>query len=344
MNAPWKDLIRPKRLEHDADTLTSTYGKFYAAPLERGFGITLGNSLRRILLSSLQGAAITGVQIEGVDHEFSTIFGVVEDVTDVVLNLKEVRLSVDGDGPRHGKIDVRGPGRVTAGQIQVDHNVEILNPEAHIATLSEDGRLRMDLTVDVGRGYVPAERGAADEDRPIGYIPIDAIFSPIRRVNYTVTNARVGQRTDYNRLILEVWTDGSIRPEDAVAYAAKILQSQLAIFVNFEESEEPEPATVQVLTEFNEHLFRSVDELELSARSANCLKNDNIRYVGDLVQRTEEEMLRTKNFGRKSLAEIKAVLRSMGLSLGMRLENFPSGDQIERMKRERDQQGAADRV
>ena len=336
MNTPWKDLIRPRRLEHDPDTLTETYGKFYVQPLERGFGITLGNALRRVLLSSLQGAAITGVQIEGVDHEFSTVFGVVEDVTDIVLNLKEVRIKLSGEGPRHATADVQGPGRVTAGQLEVDHAVEVLNPEAHIATLAEDGRLQLDLTIDAGRGYVPAEQ-AADGTQPIGYIPIDAVYSPIRRVNYTVTNARVGQRTDYNRLVLEVWTDGSVRPEDAVAYAAKILQHQLDIFINFEDTDDPiDAVSSQVLTEFNENLFRSVDDLELSARSANCLKADDISYIGELVQRTEEEMLKTKNFGRKSLNEIKEVLKVMGLSLGMKLENFPSADQIERLKKERE--------
>ncbi|MGQ9508589.1 MAG: DNA-directed RNA polymerase subunit alpha [Thermodesulfobacteriota bacterium] len=321
----WKDLIRPKRLEVEKETLTPFYGKFIAEPLERGFGITIGNSLRRILLSSLQGAAITSVRIEGVLHEFSTIPGVREDVTEILLNIKEVRLKLHTEGPKLIRVKAEGPKELKAGDIITGDAVEILNPDHYLATLSRDAKLSMEMVVKMGRGYVPAERNK-DETQPIGTIPIDAIFSPIKKVNYTVTNARVGQITDYDRLTLEVWTDGSIYPEEAVAQAAKILKDQLSIFITFEEEEEEETSQTEEQSEaekFNENLFRSVDELELSVRSQNCLKHANIKLIGDLVQKTEQEILATKNFGRKSLNEIKEILASMGLSLGMKLENWP---------------------
>jgi DNA-directed RNA polymerase subunit alpha len=319
----WKDLIRPKRLEAEKETLTPFYGKFAAEPLERGFGITVGNSLRRILLSSLQGAAITSVKIDGVLHEFSTIPGVKEDATEILLNLKEVRLKLHTEGAKTIRIKADGPKEVKAGDIITGEAVEILNPDHHIATLSRDAKLSVEMVIKTGRGYVPAERNK-EENQPIGAMAIDSIFSPIKKVNYTVTNARVGQITDYDKLTLEVWTDGSIAPEEAVAHAAKILKEQLAIFITFEEEEEAEgtkePEDSQLL---NENLFRSVDELELSVRSANCLKHANIKYIGDLVQKTEAEILATKNFGRKSLNEIKEILTDMGLSLGMKIDNWP---------------------
>lgn len=328
MHRNWRDLIRPKALEVELDTLSPTYGKFSCEPLERGYGITLGNSLRRVLLSSLMGSGITSVRIDGALHEFTTVPDVVEDVTDIILNLKEVRLKYEGSRPVNARIDVRGPKNVTAGDIQAGPEVEILNPDHHIATVSEGGHLRMDLTINRGRGYVPAERNK-DPEQPIGTIPIDTIFSPVRKVKYDVTNARVGQVTDYNKLTLEVWTDGSVRPEDAVAYAAKILKEQLSIFINFEEKEEPREAEQATGAEaLNENLFRSVDELELTVRSQNCLQNANIRLIGELVQKTEAEMLKTKNFGRKSLKEIKEILQEMGLYLGMKIDNWPGREVI----------------
>jgi DNA-directed RNA polymerase subunit alpha len=319
----WRDLIKPRRLEVDAEALTQTYGKFVAEPLERGFGTTLGNSLRRVLLSSLQGAAITSVKIEGVDHEFTTVPEVTEDVTDIVLNLKEVLLRMHTNEQKTLRIEVEGPKEVKAGDIIADDQVEILNPGHHICTLSEGGKLRMEMTCRRGRGYVPAVNNKNVGD-PIGTIPIDALFSPIRKVNYQVTNARVGQVTDFDKLTLEVWTDGAVTPQDAVAYAAKIIKEQLTVFINFDETEEPVIAeSPKEEAKLNENLFRSVDELELSVRSANCLQQANIKTIGDLVQRTEAEMLKTKNFGRKSLKEIKEILAEMGLSLGMKLENWP---------------------
>jgi DNA-directed RNA polymerase subunit alpha len=319
----WKDLIRPKRLEAEKETLTPFYGKFAAEPLERGFGITVGNSLRRILLSSLQGAAITSVKIDGVLHEFSTIPGVKEDATEILLNLKEVRLKLHTEGAKTIRIKADGPKEVKAGDIITGEAVEILKPDHHIATLSRDAKLSMEMVIKTGRGYVPAERNK-EENQPIGAMAIDSIFSPIKKVNYTVTNARVGQITDYDKLTLEVWTDGSIAPEEAVAHAAKILKEQLAIFITFEEEEEAEGSKEpEDNQELNENLFRSVDELELSVRSANCLKHANIKYIGDLVQKTEAEILATKNFGRKSLNEIKEILTDMGLSLGMKIDNWP---------------------
>jgi DNA-directed RNA polymerase subunit alpha len=331
MHKNWRELMKPKKVDIDTGSHTDFYGKFVCEPLERGFGITIGNSLRRILLSSLQGTAITNVRIEGVAHEFSTVPGVVEDVTDIILNLKEVRLRSHAEGPKTLRIESEGEGEVKASDIIADATVEIMNPDHHIATLSKDGRLKMEMVAKTGRGYVPADRNK-EEDQPIGVIPIDAIFSPVRKVNYTVGYARVGQKTDYDKLTLEVWTDGSVKPDDAMAYAAKILKDQVSIFINFEE--EPEPAEGEDRGEeeaLNENLYRSVDELELSVRSANCLKNANIRYIGDLVQRSEAEMLKTKNFGRKSLNEIKSILAEMNLHLGMKLEGFspPRAEQVE---------------
>ncbi len=324
MHKNWRELISPKRLELDPKTASRFFGKFACEPLERGFGVTIGNALRRTLLSSLRGAAITSVKMEGVLHEFSTIPGVREDVTDIILNLKEVRLRLHGDEPKMIQLDKAGGGTVTADDFTCPPEVEVLNPEQHIASLSKDGRLRMEMQVKSGKGYLPAERNV-EEDAAIGVIPMDAIFSPIRKVNYVVSQARVGQITDYDKLTMEIWTDGSVMPEDALAYAAKILKEQMAIFINFDEEPEVEPRE-EVVEEpkLNDNLFRSVDELELSVRSANCLKNANIRIIGELVQKTEAEMLKTKNFGRKSLNEIKEILTEMGLSLGMKLENFPS--------------------
>jgi DNA-directed RNA polymerase subunit alpha len=319
----WRDLIKPKGLVVDPETLSNTYGKFVAEPLERGFGITLGNTLRRVLLSSLQGAAITSVKVEGVEHEFMTIPEVAEDVTDIILNLKEVLLQIHTNDAKTIRIEADGPREIKAGDIIADGQVEVLNPGHHVLTISDGGKVRMEMSARRGRGYVPAERNKAPGS-PIGTIPIDALFSPVRKVNYQVTNARVGQQTDFDKLTLEVWTDGSVAPADAVAFAAKIVKEQLSIFINFDEAEEAveevKPVEEQKL---NENLFRSVDELELSVRSANCLANANIKSIGDLVQKTEAEMLKTKNFGRKSLKEIKEILAEMGLSLGMKLENWP---------------------
>ncbi len=318
----WRDLIRPKKLEVDTATLTDTYGKFTCEPLERGYGITLGNSLRRVLLSSLQGSAITTVRIEGALHEFTTVPGVVEDVTDIILNVKTLLIRMDDATPRTLVIDKQGEGEVTAGDIQCPTGVSVLRPEQHVATISKGGRLRMEMTSAMGRGYFTADQNKAPEGMPIGVIPIDSLFSPIQKVNYRVTNARVGHRTDYDRLSIEVWTDGSVRPEDAVAFAAKILKEQLSIFINREEIEEAAAPQQSETDKLNEYLWRSVDELELSVRSANCLQNANIHYIGDLVRRTEAEMLKTKNFGRKSLKEIKEILAQMGLALGMKIDNW----------------------
>jgi len=321
----WKDLIRPKLLEVEKETLTPFYGKFSAEPFERGFGITIGNSLRRILLSSLQGAAITSVKIDGVLHEFSTIPGIKEDVTEIILNLKEVRLKLHTEGPKTIRVKAEGSKVLKAGDIITGDAVEVLNTDHYLATLSRDGKLSLEMVVKVGRGYVPAERNK-EENQPIGTIPMDAIFSPIKKVNYAVTNARVGQITDYDKLTLEVWTDGSLNPEEAIAHAAKILKDQLSIFITFEEEEEKEilhSEEEEQKEAFNENLLRSVDELELSVRSANCLKYANIKLIGDLVQKTEAEILDTKNFGRKSLNEIKEILAEMGLNLGMKLDNWP---------------------
>jgi DNA-directed RNA polymerase subunit alpha len=320
-------------LEVEKETLTPTYGRFAAEPFERGFGITIGNSLRRILLSSLQGGAITSLKVDGVLHEFSTIPGTKEDITEIILNLKEVRLKLHTEGPKTIRVKAEGPTVLKAGDILTGDAVEILNPDHYIATLSRDGKLSMEMVVKTGRGYVSAERNK-EEGQPIGTIPMDAIFSPIKKVNYTVTNARVGQITDYDKLILEVWTDGSLNPEEAVAHAAKILKDQLSIFITFEEEEEEisYPEDEEEKEAFNENLLRSVDELELSVRSANCLKHANIKLIGDLVQKTEAEILATKNFGRKSLNEIKEILTEMGLSLGMKLDNWPPKKSEEEME------------
>jgi len=335
----WRELIKPRRLEIDEETHTPYYGKFECEPLERGFGLTIGNALRRVLLSSLQGAAITSVRIDGVMHEFSTVNGVVEDVTSLILNLKQVHLRMYGEEAKEKEItlDVSGTGAVTAGRIETDGTVEILNPDQHIATLNEDARLRMQMTVKMGKGYVPAER---DEEvsLPVGTIPIDAIFTPIEKVNYRVVKTRVGQITDYDKLILEIWTNGSVSPEDALAYSAKILKEQLSVFINFEEEQDLAEEEIEEIREpENENLYRTVDELELSVRSANCLKNASITYIGELVQKSESEMLKTKNFGRKSLNEIKEILTDMGLQLGMRLPGWPSKEMLDRKRREQEQ-------
>jgi DNA-directed RNA polymerase subunit alpha len=319
----WRDLIKPKEVRIDPDSKTETYAKFDCEPLERGYGTTLGNALRRVLLSSLNGTAVTTVRVDGASHEFTSMPDVKEDVTDLILNIKGLLLKLHGHETRMISIDKRGPCYVTGADLITDPNVEVINKDHHVAAISEGGHLKVEMTVKSGRGYVPASRNK-DETLPVGTIPIDSLFSPIRKVNYNVTNARVGQQTDYDRLILEVWTDGSVDPVDAVAYSAKIMKEQVSIFINFDESLEPEWEEVEVEeVEFNENLLRPVDELELSVRSANCLQNANIRYIGDLVQKTEAEMLKTKNFGRKSLKEIKDLLVGMELSLGMKLENWP---------------------
>ncbi len=331
----WRDLIRPRGIHIEVESLTEFYGKFTAEPLERGYGITVGNSLRRILLSSLQGAAITALRIDGALHEFTTVSDVVEDVTEIVLNLKEVVLKAAMAKTYTVRIDKEGPGVVHGRDIQLVDGLQVLNPDHVIATLDKKGPLAMELTVNVGRGYVPAERNKTPA-MSIGTIPIDSLFSPVRKVNYTVTNARVGQQTDYDKLTLEVWTNGSVKPQDAVAYAAKILKEQLSIFINFEEAEEAQYAPSGAEEEpLNENLFRSVDELELSVRSANCLQNANIQLIGELVQRTEQDMLKTKNFGRKSLKEIKEILANMGLSLGMKIDSWPQ--MLERWKQQQQQ-------
>jgi DNA-directed RNA polymerase subunit alpha len=335
MQRNWRELIKPERLEVEEETHTIYYGRFECEPLERGFGITIGNSLRRILLSSLQGAAIFSVRIEGVLHEFSTIPGVAEDVTDIILNLKKICIKMHSEGVKTIRIDAQGEKIVTAGDIICDAGTEILNPEQKIATLSGNGKLRMEMDIKMGKGYVPAERNKSDED-PIGSIPLDAVFTPIRKVNYRVVNTRVGQITDYDKLIIEIWTNGSVRPEDALAYAAKIFKEQMSIFINFEEEQEPvreeRPQEEEVI---NENLYRTVDELELSVRSANCLKNANITYIGELVQKSEAEMLKTKNFGRKSLNEIKEILADMDLELGLKLRNWPNKEYLEKREREK---------
>ena len=317
----WRELIRPKNVPVDQDSLSDTYGKFVVEPLERGFGITLGNSLRRVLLSSLQGAAITAVKIDGALHEFTSVPDVVEDVTEMVLNFKEVVVRSHTARTQTVRIEKEGPGVVTAGDIQVSDQIEILNPDHKICALAKGGRFAADLTINVGHGYVPADRNKT-AGIPIGTIAIDSLFSPIRKVNYAVTNARVGQITDYDKLTLEVWTNGAVKPADAVAYAAKILKDQLTIFINFEEPDEIPIATADEPEPLNPNLFRSVDELELSVRSANCLQNAGIEHIWQLVEKSEGEMLKTKNFGRKSLKEIKEILADMGLSLGMQIDNW----------------------
>jgi len=318
----WKGFQRPKRLEFERETLTDRFGRFYAQPFERGFGTTVGNAMRRVLLSSIEGAAVTAVKIEGVLHEFSPIQGVVEDATDMILNLKQIPLKMHTDQPKTLVLRVTKPGEVRARDIEADGDVEILEPDAHIATVSEGGRLEMELRIRRGRGYVSADKNF-DEDLGIGWIPIDSVHSPVKRVNYVVEAARIGQTTDYDKLTLEVWTNGAVTSRDAVSLAAKLIRDHFTIFVGLDEAaDQPlegggDPASASV----NEHLDKSVEELELSVRSYNCLKNANIRTLRELVQKTEGEMLKTKNFGRKSLNEIKDILATMGLSLGMRLEH-----------------------
>ena len=316
----WKGFQKPKRLDFEAETLTPTYGKFYAQPFERGFGTTIGNALRRVLLSSIEGAAITAVKIDGVLHEFSSLPGVVEDVTDIILNLKQIPIKMHTTDEKILAIDVTRKGKVTASDLQGDSTIDILEAEAPVATLSENGKLQMEMRVSMGRGYVSADKNF-DEDMGIGYIPIDSVHSPVRRVNYHVEAARIGQATDYDRLVLEVWTNGTVSPADAVGLAATLLRDHLTIFVNAEVETALEGVGEGELPEnLAEYLNKSVDELELSVRSANCLKNAGIRTIRDLVQKSEKDMLETKNFGRKSLNEIRDILRPMGLSLGMELE------------------------
>jgi DNA-directed RNA polymerase subunit alpha len=318
----WRSLIRPEKLGVEVGADAQRSATIVAEPLERGFGMTLGNALRRVLLSSLQGAAVTGIRIDGVLHEFSSIQGVREDVTDLVLNVKQLAIRMQGEGPKRLALTAEGPGEVTAGQIQTTGDIEIANPDLVICTLDDGARLSMELTVGTGKGYVPASQNRP-EDAPIGLIPVDAIYSPVRRVAYRVEPTRVGQVTDYDKLVLSVETDGTVAPEDAVALAARILQDQLQPFINFDEPRERKVEEERDDLPFNRNLLRKVDELELSVRSANCLKNDNIVYIGDLVQKSEQEMLRTPNFGRKSLNEIKEVLTSMGLGLGMTVPGWP---------------------
>jgi DNA-directed RNA polymerase subunit alpha len=318
----WKNLTMPKQVQPDAGN-TSSYGKFVIEPLERGFGLTLGTSLRRVLLSSLQGAAVTAVRIDGVLHEFSTLPGVIEDVTEIILNLKQVRLKLHGDGPKKGMFEVRGKGEVRAGNLIVDPEVEVLNPDLHIATLNKDGDLRMEVEIDAGRSYVSADQHS-QTDRPIGVIPIDSMFSPVTKVNYNVETTRLGQRIDYDKLTLEVWTDASILPSDAVAVAAKILRDHFTLFIHFEEpiEEEVEEEVDEERTRVRRLLEKSVDELELSVRSSNCLRAAEIRSIGSLVQKSEPEMLKYRNFGRKSLKEIQDILSEMGLHFGMDISPY----------------------
>ena len=330
----WQELIKPNKIEFSSKKKTLT--TLVAEPLERGFGLTLGNALRRVLLSSLRGAAVTAVQIDGVLHEFSSIPGVREDVTDIILNIKEIAIKMEGDGPKRMVVRKQGPGAVTAGDIQTVGDVEILNPEHVICTLDEGAEIRMEFTVDTGKGYVPAERNRA-EDAPIGLIPVDSLYSPVKKVSYKVENTREGQVLDYDKLTMSIETDGSISGEDSVAFAARILQDQLGLFVNFDEPQKAQPEEQVTELAFNPALLKKVDELELSVRSANCLKNDNIVYIGDLIQKTEAEMLRTPNFGRKSLNEIKEVLAAMGLHLGMEVQDWPPENIEDLAKRYEDQ-------
>ncbi len=331
----WQELIKPKKLEFAHGDDPRRVATVFAEPLETGFGQTLGNSLRRVLLSSLQGAAITSIHVDGVLHEFSSIPGVREDLVDIVLNVKDIAVKMQGDGVKRLILKRRGPGVVTAGDIQTTGDIQILNPQLVICTLDEGADIRIEFTVMTGKGYVPAERNRA-EDSPIGLMPIDSLFSPVRKVSYRVENTREGQDLDKDKLTMTIETNGAISPEDALAYAARILQDQLAVFVTFEEPRREEAAHAIPELAFNPALLKKVDELELSVRSANCLKNDNITYIGDLIQKSEAEMLRTPNFGRKSLNEIKEVLTDMGLSLGMRLENLPARGELDRMWEEQE--------
>jgi DNA-directed RNA polymerase subunit alpha len=342
MQNDWRDLIKPKTVEFDEKEIGPAYGRFFVEPLERGYGITLGNALRRTLLSSLPGFAITAVRIKGVLHEFSTIPGVKEDVTDIVLNLKEVRLRLHEGDQLTAALKSKGEGVVTAADITGGPSLEVLTPGQHIATLDKGADLDMELVIKRGRGYVPGER-TEEEEEPIGTIRLDAIYAPIKKVNFVVTNARVGQRTDYDRLALEIWTDGSISPRDALTYAARVIRDQMSIFAGVEEEveapvmgERPEARPA-----FNEYLYRPVEGLPISVRAFNGLQNADIKYIGELVQRTEQDMLKIKNFGRKSLNEIKEVLTDMGLSLGMRLDNLPSRSELDRMWEEQERRESA---
>jgi len=322
----WEGFQKAKRLEVDNDTLTETFGRFYAQPFERGFATTVGNALRRVLLSSIEGAAITAVRVEGVLHEFSPIPGAMEDTTDLILNLKRVPFKVHTDEPKTLYLKTSAPGEVKAKDITPDADVEILDPEAYIATLAQGSTLSIEMRVKNGRGYQSADKNF-DEDLSIGWIPVDSVHSPVKKVNYFVENARVGQATDYEKLTIEVWTNGAVSPRDAVGLASKLMKDHLTIFINIEEEEEEEGTPVEISEQdremWSEKLSKSVDEMELSVRSYNCLKNANIRTIGELVQKSEAEMLKTKNFGRKSLNEIKEILAGMGLSLGMKLDNAP---------------------
>ena len=316
----WRGFQKPKRLATDTETLTDKYGRFYAQPFERGFGTTIGNALRRVLLSAIEGAAVTAVKIEGVLHEFQSIPGVVEDATDIILNLKQIPFKLNGDGPKAIYLKADQPGVITSGMVEADGDVEVLDKNVYIATVSEGGKLDMEMRLKRGRGYVSADKNF-DEDLGLGFIPIDSVHSPVRKVNYTVEAARLGQITDYDKLDIEIWTNGSIAPADALGLAAKLLKDHMTIFINFEEELEAESNREEKPLIKNENLNRSVEELELSVRSYNCLKNANIQTIGELVQKTEAEMLKTKNFGRKSLNEIKEILGTMGLSLGMMIDD-----------------------
>ena len=321
----WKNLIKPRGFDLDKASLTTTYGKFTIRPLERGYGLTLGNAIRRVLLSSMMGSAVSAVKFEGVLHEFTTIPDVLEDVTNIILNLKQVRFQQEDAEPKRLKINKQGPGLVSANDIELVSGIKVINPEQLIATLGKSASFKAEMMVTFNRGYIEADE--QNQNLPVGFIPIDSIHSPIRRVNYTVTNARVGQKTDYDSLILQVWTDGSLTPEEAVPLGYKILKEQIQVFMNFNENIEPiEKQTKKSIPPINKNLFRPVEDLELSVRSANCLKNARIRYIGDLVTKTEQEMLKTKNFGRKSLNEIKDIIQQMGLSLGMTVEGWPPKD------------------
>lgn len=328
----WQELIKPQKIEIDHGKTSKNIGKIVAEPLERGFGLTLGNALRRILLSSLQGAAVTGIQIEGVLHEFSSIPGVREDVTDIVLNIKALSVRMHAEGPKRMRVHAEGPCEVTAGMIEAGADIEIMNPDLVLCTLDKGATFNMEMIVNTGKGYRPASLNRPEEC-PVGLIPVDSVFSPVRKVSYEIEDTRVGQITDYDKLTMNIETNGVISPEDAVAYAARIMQDQLAVFINFEEPDQASGSEEEDELPFNRNLLRKVDELELSVRSANCLKNDNILYIGDLVQKSESDMLRTPNFGRKSLNEIKEVLTNMGLHLGMQAEGWPPENIEELAKR-----------
>ncbi|HET7903614.1 MAG TPA: DNA-directed RNA polymerase subunit alpha [Candidatus Eisenbacteria bacterium] len=326
----FKNLQMPKNVEVDDKTATTTYAKFTMEPLERGFGVTLGNALRRVLLSSLPGAAVTAAKIDGVQHEFSTITGVKEDVPEILMNLKMMRFKIHSDGPKMATFEARGAGNLTAKELKADPDIEVLNPELHIATLNKDGEFRCEIEIGAGRGYVSAENQAT-QDRPIGVLPMDAMFSPVTKVNFEVENTRIGQRIDYDKLTLEIWTDGSVIPSDALAYAAKILKDHFSIFIHFEEEivEEVEEEVDEEFMRIKTLLERSVEELELSVRSSNCLKAANIKTIGDLVTKSEGEMLKYRNFGRKSLKEIADILTGMNLGFGMDVSKYKLGEKIE---------------